>query len=123
MNAKDLKINISATDSAAASFGKLNDRIRQLESTLDRFRQKEERAKEKAKKDKDPTWHDRLKQRFGPQSDLKDIAEIVRGGGALAGLAFAGNTFERITASGADIVGRFQQGQLSPRDMAAELAR
>ena len=66
---------------------------------------------------------DRLKKKTGGRSDLKEIGDILRGGGALAGLTLAGRVFADFTEKASDLALRFQKGELSAKEMAGEIAR
>lgn len=66
---------------------------------------------------------DRLKQRFGPRSFMKDLTEIAVGGGALAGISFVGRTFAELTKGVTGFADKLAEGKQSTVELVAELAK
>ncbi len=66
---------------------------------------------------------DRVKEKLGPRSFGKDLAEIAVGGGAVAGISFIGNTFAAFGERVAKVSDELRLGKKSFGEFAAEGAR
>jgi hypothetical protein len=64
-----------------------------------------------------------LKNAFGGRSDLKDVTEILVGGGAVAGLSLAGRVLNDMTGKAIELRDAFSDGSKSAGEVADELIR
>lgn len=66
---------------------------------------------------------DSLKTKFGRGSVFQESFELLKGAGAVAGVALAANMLKNVAAEAEQVVTKFRMGETSARDVSFELAK
>jgi hypothetical protein len=114
-------ITALGTASAAKNISKTINQI-EAEQKASAARQIAARQKE-AEKFASLSGVKKLKAQFGEESDFGAAAKIIKGGGAIAGIAAAGEVLKNITGGVAQIADGMREGNMSGIEMADTFAK